>query len=481
MSNDKIIAAWNRMNPDSSTKEKILQQLQETMKTNRKSSFTRKFRRFAVGFAAAVILLLGSFGTVYAASPAFREYVHSLLFPLYTSDEIVSIENGHMTGSFDKTDILLSFLDKFNKKEFGNSITAIKENGYHYSLFMQNENRLMAFVNCSTEGYCIVVYMERIAYESTEGIWQVTGYQILENAAAENMKSQLEPYSDTTAEEITSFPQEDTAIKGTENAVIMYNVNEKENIVSLDEDDGKVVSNILNACDRHDDIKGDLFQYVIKINDISYMFDSNGNGMMDSAGKHLGITISENDMIVIRTLFELYNISLKESGETEPPLNDCSIAIGNLSLSLSESRQDILANLDAAGLDYSEGKPDYPNEAKYDFFYTAAGYLQIYFLDDNCVRIRLIDLESASSWNAQTARGLQPGDTYSQMTELYGDDFEAHAYAGKEIYTIYRYSAGDCICEFGIFGENSEDIYNIDIYLPSQSPIYEYGEEIPLR
>lgn len=98
MSNDKMVAAWNRMNPDNSTKEKILQQIKETMQTSRKSSIGRKFRHLAVGFAAALVLLLGSFGTAYAASPAFREYVHLLLFPLYTSDEIVSIDNGHMTG-----------------------------------------------------------------------------------------------------------------------------------------------------------------------------------------------------------------------------------------------------------------------------------------------------------------------------------------------------------------------------------------------
>ena len=130
MINDKMIAAWDRMNPDNSTKENILQQIQETMEKGAKNSSIRKFRRFAVGLAAAVILLLGSFGTAYAASPAFREYIHSLLFPLYTSDEIVSIDNGHMTGSFDMSDVLLSFLDRFNKGEFGNSITVAKENGY---------------------------------------------------------------------------------------------------------------------------------------------------------------------------------------------------------------------------------------------------------------------------------------------------------------------------------------------------------------
>ena len=313
MRNSKIIAAWNRMNPDSSTKENILLKIQNTMETSRKSTRLRNFQRFGIGFAAAVVLLLGSFGTAYAASPTFREYVHSLFYPLYTSDEIISIDNGHMTGSFDKTDVLLSFLDKFNDKEFENSITALKKNGYHYSLFMQNENQLIAFVDSSIEGYCIVVYMERIAYENTEGIWQITGYQTLDNSTAANMKSHLELYSDTPTEEIITLPQEDTSIKGTEYSVIMYNVNEKDNVVSIKEEDGKIINDILDAYDGIEDISGGLFQYVIKINDTSYMFDSNGNGMIDSTGKHWGITISESDLKVIKTMFELYNISLEET------------------------------------------------------------------------------------------------------------------------------------------------------------------------
>ncbi|MCM1187698.1 MAG: hypothetical protein NC541_00190 [bacterium] len=214
MIEDKIIAAWNRMNPDSSTKERILREITDVMMgksamaekntmaeknamgIRKKGNGIKLFRRFAVGAAVAAVLLAGSLGSVYAASPAFREYVRSLLFPLYTPEEIVSIENGHMTGSFDKTDVLLTFLDRFNKKEFGNSITAAMENGYRYSLFVQNENQLLAFVDSSTEGYCIAVSMERIAYEDTAGIWQITGYQILEKSAAENRKKQLEPYAE---------------------------------------------------------------------------------------------------------------------------------------------------------------------------------------------------------------------------------------------------------------------------------------------
>lgn len=170
-----------------------------------------------------------------------------------------------------------------------------------------------------------------------------------------------------------------------------------------------------------------------------------------------------------------------DSSVTDQPLNDCTITLGDISLSLSESKQDILAKLEAAGFDncddYGEVQPVSPNEASYDLYYNAAGCLQIYFLDDTCVRIRLQKFDD-SLGNPQTARGLHPRDTYSQMIELYGDDYETHAYSYKGIYTIYRYSIGDCICEFGIEGENSDSIYNIDIYVPSQAPIYDYGEEL---
>lgn len=163
---------------------------------------------------------------------------------------------------------------------------------------------------------------------------------------------------------------------------------------------------------------------------------------------------------------------------TDLPLHDDSVTVGDVSLSLSESRQDILAKLETAGIDYSDVQPDSSKETSYDLYYNAAGCLQIYFLDDTCVRIRLIALNSASDWNAQTAKGLHPGDTYSQMIDLYGDDYETQAYSYKGIYTVYRYSTGDYICEFGIAGENRDSIYNIDVYFPSQFPIYEYGEEI---
>lgn len=169
------------------------------------------------------------------------------------------------------------------------------------------------------------------------------------------------------------------------------------------------------------------------------------------------------------------------SSEAEQTLNADSITIGNISLSIHESKQDILTKLDEAGLNYKkydEAKPDNPEEKLYDFYYNADPSLQIYFLNDECVRLRSINagLEDSNEL-PHTIQSLSPGSTYSQMVTLYGDSFETHSYSGKLIYTIYRYSINDCIYEFGI-QENTNYIYNVDIYLPNQSPIYNYGEEI---
>lgn len=166
------------------------------------------------------------------------------------------------------------------------------------------------------------------------------------------------------------------------------------------------------------------------------------------------------------------------SSEAEQLLDDNSIIIGDVPLSIYENKRDVQLKLEEAGLEYSEFKPD-NQEEKYDSCYYIDAWMQIYFLNDVCVRLRAIDVVSEGlNKIVQTARGIRPGGSYSQMVDKYGNSFETHTYAGKGVYTIYRYSISDCICEFGIQGEDSDSIYNIDIYIPSLSPIYDYGEEI---
>lgn len=163
--------------------------------------------------------------------------------------------------------------------------------------------------------------------------------------------------------------------------------------------------------------------------------------------------------------------TLPESDETEDPDN-CSIIVGGESLSIYESKQDIMSKLDKADLSYREGEPDTPDESRYDSYIYIGRWMQIYFLNNECVRLRVIDVDGSRKF-VRTDKGIAPGNTYSKMTELYGDDFETHLYDSGR-YKVYRYAFDDCIYEFGTEGS----IYNIDVYVPDQAPVYDYGEEI---
>ena len=155
---------------------------------------------------------------------------------------------------------------------------------------------------------------------------------------------------------------------------------------------------------------------------------------------------------------------------------DVVINIGDFSVSLYEGEQEILGKLDKMGLLYE--KVEDSDNKKYDYYYNVGDgktqFIQVYFLEKECVRIRI----SSNETFAHTSRGIYSGNTYSQMVEQYGDSYEKHTYIGKERYTIYRYALGECFHEFGIPGEATGEIYNVDVYVSGQMPIYDYGEEI---
>ena len=155
---------------------------------------------------------------------------------------------------------------------------------------------------------------------------------------------------------------------------------------------------------------------------------------------------------------------------------DAVINIGDFSVSLYEGEQEILGKLDKMGLLYE--KVEDSDNKKYDYYYNVGDgetqFIQVYFLEKECVRIRI----SSNETFAYISRGIYSGNTYSQMVEQYGDSYEKHTYMGKERYTIYRYALGECFHEFGIPGEATGEIYNVDVYVSGQMPIYDYGEEI---
>lgn len=184
-------------------------------------------------------------------------------------------------------------------------------------------------------------------------------------------------------------------------------------------------------------------------------------------------SIEETVAAIRNKIDEMPNATNATNAQTDM---DVVINIGDFSVSLYESEQEILGKLDKMGLLYE--KVEDSDNKKYDYYYNIgdgeAQFIQVYFLEKECVRIRI----SSNETFAHTSRGIYSGNTYSQMVDQYGDSYEKHTYMGKERYTIYRYALGECFHEFGIPGEATGEIYNVDVYVSGQMPIYDYGEEI---
>ena len=111
---------------------------------------------------------------------------------------------------------------------------------------------------------------------------------------------------------------------------------------------------------------------------------------------------------------------------------DVVINIGDFSVSLYEGEQEILGKLDKMGLLYE--KVEDSDNKKYDYYYNVgdgeAQFIQVYFLEKECVRIRI----SSNETFAHTSRGIYSGNTYSQMVEQYGDSYEKRNYSEPPLF-----------------------------------------------
>lgn len=100
----------------------------------------------------------------------------------------------------------------------------------------------------------------------------------------------------------------------------------------------------------------------------------------------------------------------------------CHYQYRGFSVSLYEGEQEILGKLDEMGLLYE--KVEDSDNKKYNYYYNVGDgevqFIQVYFLEKECVRIRI----SSNETFAHTSRGIYSGNTYSQMVEQYGDSYE---------------------------------------------------------
>jgi len=168
-------------------------------KENRIVQFLR-FHRFAACICIIILVVIFSFTTAFAASESFRKTVISIFYPLYSNRDLRELEEGHMTGSFEEKDMLLTFLDRFNSEKMEFGISAKFEQGYSY-VFVSGEkvpegsmDAIFAIVESSLPNYKILIRMEKKPYEETSGIWQIISYQIITREEAEKLQMKLPEY-----------------------------------------------------------------------------------------------------------------------------------------------------------------------------------------------------------------------------------------------------------------------------------------------
>lgn len=272
-----------------------------------------KAHRLAACICMALLMTSLATITAFAASETFREAIISVLYPIYSSEEIKELDNGHMTGSFDEQDTLLSFLDRFNAEKMELGVLAENNEGYTYSLLSNSPDSILAIVQCNISNYKILVSMERLDYENTTGIWQVVSYQMITSKKASEVLESIPEYVPTVPEVNTN--PEDSVIQTEGTCAVIYNAKNKDHIVTLTEQESCQIKEILEGYTETTNISAmGLQDMVIKYEDVMYAFSEEGDVLvMDVDGGKVSvpraqIELSIEDLETLLNIFSTYGV-----------------------------------------------------------------------------------------------------------------------------------------------------------------------------
>lgn len=282
---------------------------------NRKKNWTTQSLHSLCKLAACIGagLLAASLMTVtaFATNETFRKTVISLLYPIYSSGEIIELENGHMTKSFDEQDTLLSFLDRFNAENMEFGVQAEYHAGYAYSLFSNSPDSILAIVQCNISNYQLLVTLERRDYEDTTGIWQVISYQMIPTEAALEVREKVPPYvpDDSTADTHPADP----IIKAEGSCAVIYNANQKDHIATLTEQESRQIKEMFERYSQTNSITAaGLQDMVIKYEDVMYAFSAEGEVLVMDGDEisvpQAQIVLSSEDLETLLDIFSDYGI-----------------------------------------------------------------------------------------------------------------------------------------------------------------------------
>lgn len=285
-----------------------------------KNVWRRKgYHRMAAGIGIGFLTVSLATVTAFAASETFRRTVISFLYPLYSTEEIKELDQGHRTGSFDEQDTLLSFLDRFNTEKLEFGVKAENDNGYTYSMVSDSQDTILAVVDCNITGYKLLVTMNRLAYEDTTGIWQVISYQMITEQAASGILETTPEYNPQEyAPLVTDVPNagadsSDSVIRTEGTNAVIYRVTDKEHVVTLTEEESTQVAELFRKYSVTDTITAvGLQDRVVRYEDVLYAFSEDG-AVIIMDGKQMSapcgqIVLNAEDLEVLTDMFDSYGL-----------------------------------------------------------------------------------------------------------------------------------------------------------------------------
>jgi uncharacterized protein YacL (UPF0231 family) len=196
--------------------------------------------------------------------------------------------------------------------EFG--VQAENNAGYTYSLFSDSPDSILAIVECNISNYKLLVTMKRLDYEDTTGIWQVTSYQMITNEKALNVTAEVPEYLLGTLDDATfNSDPADSIIEADGSYAVIYNANNKDNIVTLTEQESRQIKEIFDRYPEENSITASGLQdLVIKYKDVMYAFSADGYVLVMDGGEistpRAQIKLSSEDLETLMNIFDDYGI-----------------------------------------------------------------------------------------------------------------------------------------------------------------------------
>lgn len=269
----------------------------------------RAFQNAAACIALVMLTLLGATTIVFASNERFRNAAVKL-FSGFTEDDEAQIENGHMTGRLDKTDVLLTFLDDFNKNHPGEEKVKYN-NGYEYRFLEEKNGSITAVVTCESDKFLLVIMEQQNIKEEVKA-WNVVSYQYISSGQGEELLELCPESSDITGEDegVQENPM-DSVIKADKQHAKIYNALHKEKIILLTGKETRALRKMLNAYEYDENALwgGEDYNIIVKTDTCTYMMTEDGYVVGENKGTgEIIFRLKENDLGEILSLLDKYEI-----------------------------------------------------------------------------------------------------------------------------------------------------------------------------